>query len=31
MKRIFGQIEQLNPEARYSIWNALEREGKLVE
>ena len=31
MKRIFGEIEQLNPEARYSIWNALEREGKLVE
>lgn len=31
IKQIFGQLEQLNPEVRYSIWNALEREGKLVE
>ena len=31
IKEIFGQIKQLNPEARHSIWNALESEGKLVE
>ena len=31
IKSIFQQMESLNPEARYSIWNALEREGKLVE
>lgn len=31
MRRIFEQIEQMNPEARHSMWNALEREGKLVE
>lgn len=31
MKDIFGRIEQLNPEARYSMWNALEQEGKLTE
>ena len=31
IKQIFGQLEQLNPEARYSLWNALEQEGKLVE
>lgn len=31
MKEIFGQIERLNPEARYSMWNALEQENKLVE
>lgn len=27
IKQIFGQLEQLNPEARYSLWNALEQEG----
>ncbi|MBQ8046338.1 MAG: tRNA 2-thiocytidine biosynthesis protein TtcA [Prevotella sp.] len=27
----FQSIEALNPEARYSIWHALERDGKLVE
>lgn len=31
MKDIFGRIERLSPEARYSIWNALEHEGKLTE
>lgn len=30
-RRIFEQAEQMNPEVRYSLWNALEREGKLVE
>ena len=31
IQQIFQQMESLNPEARYSIWNALEREGKLIE
>ena len=31
MKQIFQLFEKLNPETRYSFWNALEREGKLVE
>ncbi|MBQ4174955.1 MAG: tRNA 2-thiocytidine biosynthesis protein TtcA [Prevotella sp.] len=31
IQQIFQQMESLNPEARYSIWNALERDGKLVE
>lgn len=31
IQQIFHQMESLNPEARYSIWNALERERKLVE
>lgn len=31
IQRIFHQIQALNPEARYSIWNALERDGKLIE
>lgn len=30
MRRIFEQIEEINPEARYSIWHALEKEGKLI-
>ena len=30
MKRIFSEIEAINPEARYSIWNALKEAGKLV-
>ena len=29
MGSVFNQLEELNPETRYSIWNALEREGKL--
>ena len=28
---VFQQMEALNPEARYSLWSALEAEGKLVE
>lgn len=30
-RRLFEQAEQANPEVRFSLWNALEREGKLVE
>ena len=29
MKRMFEEIEKINPEARYSVWHALEKEGKL--
>lgn len=29
MRHIFNQLEELNDETRHSIWNALEREGKL--
>lgn len=31
IKQIFKQIEQLSSEARYSMWNALESAGKLIE
>ncbi len=31
MKKIFTALERLNPETRYSMWNALEQEGKLTE
>ena len=31
MKGLFGKIEAMNDEARYSVWTALEKEGKLVE
>jgi len=31
IKRIYDQLEQMNPEARYSIWGALETENKLIE
>ena len=31
MKRIFEEIEKNNPEARYSVWQALQKDGKLVE
>lgn len=31
MQRMFSEIEQLSDEARYSVWNALEAEGKLIE
>ena len=31
IKDIFERIEQLNKEARRSIWNALEQNGKLIE
>ena len=29
MKKIFSQIERINPEARFSLWHALMKEGKL--
>lgn len=28
---LFEEAEKANPEVRYSLWNALEREGKLIE
>ncbi len=31
IKDLFAYIERINPEARYSIWNALETENKLIE
>lgn len=31
MAALFAKIEEMNPEARYSVWNALESEGKLME
>lgn len=30
-RQLFEQLQQLNPEARFSLWNALCSEGKLVE
>ena len=30
MRRVFDEIERLNPEARFSVWHALEKAGKLV-
>ena len=30
-QELFGRMQQLNPEVRYSIWNALEAEDKLIE
>ena len=30
-RRLFEQAEQMNPEVRFSLWNALERDEKLVE
>lgn len=27
--QLFQQLEQMNPEVRYSLWNALERAGKI--
>jgi tRNA(Ile)-lysidine synthase TilS/MesJ len=29
--KLYDDIERMNPEARFSIWKALEREGKLTE
>ena len=29
--RLFSDIEKISPEARFSIWNALQEEGKMVE
>ena len=31
IRQLYDQIEKMAPEARYSIWDALEAEGKLVE
>ena len=31
MKELFERVEAMNAEARYSIWNALEKENKLIE
>ena len=31
IKRLYDQIEQMNPEARYSIWRALNADNKLIE
>lgn len=31
MARMFSQIEQMTAEARYSVWNVLHENGKLVE
>ncbi len=31
MRDVFSRIEAVNPEARYSFWNALEADGKLTE
>ena len=31
VQEIFNQMETLNPELRYSLWHALEKENKLVE
>ena len=28
---LYQQIEEMNPEVRYSIWHALQTAGKLVE
>ena len=31
MRRLYEQMEAQNDETRYSVWNALERAGKLIE
>ena len=31
IQEVYQHLQQLNPEVRYSIWNALEAAGKLVE
>lgn len=31
MKALFDRIEEMNEEARYSVWNALNKENKLIE
>jgi len=31
IKNLFEKIEEMNPEARYSIWNSLISENKLIE
>jgi tRNA(Ile)-lysidine synthase TilS/MesJ len=31
IRRLYEEIERMNPEARYSIWNALNADSKLIE
>lgn len=31
MRHLFEEIQQMNPEARHSLWNAIVRAGKLVD
>ncbi len=31
IRKIYEEAERINPEVRYSIWNALETAGKLIE
>lgn len=31
IRQLFSQIERMNNEARYSVWNALEKNNKLIE
>ena len=31
IKTLYDQIEQMNPEARFSIWRALNANNKLIE
>lgn len=31
MRHVFEEIEQINPEARHSMWHALEKDGKLIK
>ncbi len=31
IKKIYNQMEHLNPEVRYNIWGALEADNKLIE
>jgi len=31
IKKLLGAMEDLSPESRHSLWNALNREGKLIE
>ena len=31
IRNLYADIEKMNPEARYSLWNALVKDGKLVE
>ena len=31
IRRIYEEAEKINPEVRYSIWNALETAGKMIE
>jgi hypothetical protein len=31
IREVFHTMQQLNPEARYSVWNALEADERLIE